>query len=107
MALALCVVAVVSRAQSAPSCSAEHTEWRQAGLAGITVHSLGLGQQDRRLVVAGTEKGVYRRDHSGRWHRILAAQAVWSVALTKDDTIVAGDEAGDVYVGPHGGTSWR
>jgi predicted secreted protein len=95
--------------QSAPSRSGgtAQTDWRPAGLAGVTVHSLALGQKDRSLVVAGTEKGIYRRDRSGRWHRLLAVQGVWSVGVAKNDTILAGDEAGDAYIGSHGGTSWR
>lgn len=92
-----------SFSQVAPAVSA----WQSAGLSGITVHFLVFGHRHPAVGYAATEQGVYRL-HGATWQRVLAASAVWSVSLAKDDrTVVAGDEAGDVYLSRDAGSTWR
>lgn len=89
--------------QSAPSGPA----WQSAGLPGVTVHFLVFGHRHPAIGYAATEQGVYRL-HGATWQRVLTASAVWSVSLSNDDrTVVAGDEAGDVYVSHDRGGTWR
>ncbi|PZR97519.1 MAG: hypothetical protein DLM70_19185 [Chloroflexi bacterium] len=87
--------------------SARGQQWSQVALPGVTIHSLAVGHDHSGLVYAGTEQGVYRRARGG-WQRVLAAQTIWSIDLAADDrSLVAGDEAGDVYVSSDGGQRWR
>lgn len=92
-----------SFSQSVPSGPA----WRAAGLSGITVHFLVFGHRHSALGYAATEQGVYRL-RGADWQRVLNVSSVWSVSLSNDDrTVLAGDEAGDVYLSRDGGATWR
>lgn len=109
LALALCAMGPATSARPLPALFRANTQaqWRPIGLTGVTVHALAVGPTKAALVVAATEKGVYRYDRTGQWHKSLAAPTVWSAALAKDDTIVAGDNDGDVFISARTGKSWR
>ncbi|MDQ2741973.1 MAG: hypothetical protein M3Z66_06700 [Chloroflexota bacterium] len=81
--------------------------WRQDGLPGATVHSLSVDPLRSGVVFAAAETGVYRRDPRGAWQRVLRANIVWSVqALPDGRTVIAGDQAGTVYVSRDLGHHW-
>jgi len=81
--------------------------WRQDGLPGATVHSLSVDTHRSSLVFAATETGVYRRDRTGGWRRVLPAYTVWGVQVLSDGrTVLAGDQAGTVYVSRDLGQHW-
>ncbi len=85
----------------------EHPAWRQDGLPGATVHALSVDDRRSGIVFAATETGVYRRDPFGAWRRVLRANIVWSVQVLSDGrTVVAGDQAGTVYLSRDLGRHW-
>jgi len=84
-----------------------HPAWRQDGLPDATVHSLSIDPRRSGIVFAAAETGVYRRDPRGAWQRVLRANIVWSVqALPDGRTVIAGDQAGTVYISRDLGRHW-
>jgi photosystem II stability/assembly factor-like uncharacterized protein len=109
-ALSLLILATLFIGVRAGLSSGERSgpRWQTTGLQGSTVHFLALSRRRPGLMYAATETGVFRRDAQGRWSRVLATGTVWSVDLLPDDrTVVAGNEAGNVYVSRDGGKTWR
>jgi len=81
--------------------------WRQDGLPGATVHSLSVDPRRSGVVFAAAQTGVYRRDPSGAWRRVLRAYTVWGVQVLSDGrTVLAGDQAGTVYISHDLGHHW-
>ncbi len=81
--------------------------WRQDGLPGATVHSLSVDPRRSGIIFAATETGVYGRDPRGAWRRVLRANIVWSVQVLSDGrTVIAGDQAGTVYISRDLGHHW-
>lgn len=81
--------------------------WRRDGLPGATVHSLSIDPRRSGMVFAAAETGVYRRDPSGPWRRVLRAYTVWGVQVLSDGrTVIAGDQAGTVYISHDLGHHW-
>jgi len=81
--------------------------WRQDGLPGATVHSLSVAPRPSGIVFAATQTGVYRRDPGGAWRHVLRAYTVWSVQILSDGrTVLAGDQAGTVYISRDLGHHW-
>jgi hypothetical protein len=103
LAVLLVTVWTVESRVSGPGVAA----WQPAGLRGQFVHSLALSE-DRNVMLAGTESGVYVKARSGSWRLTLPRREIWSVAASSDGQIaLAANNAGNVDISHDGGRRWR